>query len=976
VIFIACLLAVALALPEGRTVESGAFLGETFRPEVRASTVSLTWRPTELVIRLRRPLKPGERPKSCGTADRPESMFGGGGESMQVFLAPHPEEPGTFYQLAVNPSNVCYLAKGSDTTWRPARPIATRPYVAEGEWGVDFTVPFGAFGERPVKVGTRWRANFLGGGMWSPTSYCHNPFDFGELVFGGAFPRVDAAVREPRVKDGTLFEPDRFYYPADTARETVVGPFAGKQVSLRRLDGSPVDATLAPGEYALSVSDGERHVESQFEVEKPGVVDVEPDGTMPYYPVSGTADIGSRLVLRGVFGSVRWEEGDFLYDSSKPLCGAVETLSGQKELPVAFNRFAYEAQLGVRTRPGVSGAVTKEPVPSAFYTRIYRQLKPRFPHRTFTLQIDYPVDMARFAEACDAIEISFPGCSYAADPLDGIAGAFDCIRHYVGEKPVVFWLGGALPDRAAHRTADELNTAIRYTILRGGVGNMLHLGHGGVPETRMRLWDFMRGVERRVNAWYPAWVRGIEADLGLEAENGVTAAARRTADGHLVLAVNLSREPRRLSFSDPKTHGRRSVVLPGWGSVCLRLASAPPEAVDVRDFGARGDGTADDAAAIQRALDRKARPLVVRIPKGDYRIGRTLVVSGGTRIEADRSARIFLCDKVQHQEGDYLLTNAGSTNGTADADIAVVGGVWDGNSRRGTNVKPPNILQKNGWSGVLLNFRRVKGLTLKDLECANSVTYNVRLCEVDGFDIRGIRFSARERGWNQDGIHMNGFCLNGTVEDVCAVTKGQTADDLLAFNADDSMVRIENRGMVCGPISNVVCRNVFAEDCHSAIRFLSVRSPICDIRIENITAGCRCYAVNADAARYCLTPLFSESDVPTGVGDIRNVTVSNFTFWATTAQKQPLVALETNMRNFSLSGLRRDGTRDQGPDRPFLQLRNCAAATVVADGVSHEVPCRGAKVLPATPAEFSCRSKATGVQKGHTKCKRVTQECR
>lgn len=395
------------------------------------------------------------------------------------------------------------------------------------------------------------------------------------------------------------------------------------------------------------------------------------------------------------------------------------------------------------------------------------------------------------------------------------------------------------------------------------------------------------------------------------------------------------------------------VLRPG-GFLALLALSASAATVDVRDFGATGTGERDDAPAIQRALDVTARPLVVRIPRGSYRVGRTLFVSGGTRIEAEREARLFVCERTPHREGDYLLTNVGSTNGTADADIAIVGGVWDGNSRRGTNVKPSNILQNVGWSGVLLNFRRVNGLTLRDLECANSVTYNVRMCEVDGFSILGLRFSARERGWNQDGIHLNGYCLNGTVEDVRAVTRGQTADDLLAFNADDSMARIENRGMVCGPISNVVCRNVFAADCHSAIRFLSVRSPIRDIRIENVTAGCRCNAINADAARYCLTPLFEEADVPFGVGDIRNVTVSNFTFWATTAEPRPLVALETNVRGLTMPGLRRDAARDRGRERPFLRLRNCAAATVGVDGAVRTVPPRGELILSETPEKLDC----------------------
>ena len=371
---------------------------------------------------------------------------------------------------------------------------------------------------------------------------------------------------------------------------------------------------------------------------------------------------------------------------------------------------------------------------------------------------------------------------------------------------------------------------------------------------------------------------------------------------------------------------------------------------DVRAFGATGNGETDDSAAIQRALDDERRPLIVRIPAGSYRIARTLRVRGGTTILADPKARLFMCDRTPHRAGDHLLTNAGSDGtGGRDRDIAVCGGIWDGNSRRGTNVKPADIFEKGGWSGALLNFRNVDGLVLDGLECANSVTYNIRMCEIDGFAITDIRFSSRERGWNQDGVHMNGFCFNGLIADVRAVTRGQTADDLLAFNADDSMARIENLGMVCGPITNVLCRNVFAEDCHSAIRFLSVVSPIRDVRVENVTVGCRCYAVNADAARYCRTPLFKDEDRPKGVGLLENVTVTNFVFHATSDADMPLLCLETNCRNVTFDGLRRDAALDAAPKRPFARLRKMDDLRYSSDGAVSSLPCGETRELPSPP---------------------------
>ena len=75
--------------------------------------------------------------------------------------------------------------------------------------------------------------------------------------------------------------------------------------------------------------------------------------------------------------------------------------------------------------------------------------------------------------------------------------------------------------------------------------------------------------------------------------------------------------------------------------------------VDVKDFGAKGDGKTDDAAALQAALDKADNGVTIFIPSGDYRITSTLVLSrpgpgqGETRIigfsliGAGRGSRLF-----------------------------------------------------------------------------------------------------------------------------------------------------------------------------------------------------------------------------------------------------------------------------------------------------------------------------------------------
>ena len=106
--------------------------------------------------------------------------------------------------------------------------------------------------------------------------------------------------------------------------------------------------------------------------------------------------------------------------------------------------------------------------------------------------------------------------------------------------------------------------------------------------------------------------------------------------------------------------------------------------VSVRQFGAVGDGVADDTTAIQAALDSGA--VQVEIPTGLYRVTATLRVHSHTEVRAADTARVYLCGSTQKHRGDFLLTNADHTAG--NTEICVTGGVWDGNNKGEGNAKP------------------------------------------------------------------------------------------------------------------------------------------------------------------------------------------------------------------------------------------------------------------------------------------------
>ncbi len=338
---------------------------------------------------------------------------------------------------------------------------------------------------------------------------------------------------------------------------------------------------------------------------------------------------------------------------------------------------------------------------------------------------------------------------------------------------------------------------------------------------------------------------------------------------------------------------------------------------NVKYLGAVGDGICDDAPAIQSALDKAENGGKVYIPAGNYRIGRTLYIGDGTTVYAEPDARLFVCEKSPKKRGDFLLSNREPVGG--NRDITLIGGTWDGNFDGKNNTKPADLFAPNAFSGSTLNFVNVKNLTLQSLNMRNSVVYYIRMAKLDGFVIRDIMFSSDRRSFNQDGLHFGGEVRHGLIENITAAS-GQTNDDMIAFNADDSMVRLENLDLCCGAIEDITVRGVFAANCYTGFRLLSVNSPIRNIHMEDIYIGCRHFALNMDGARYCRTPLIKAGEKPNGSGLIENVTIDNMTVESVeNAGEKALILAETVLKNCRITNFQR---LDTDSAKPTLLITN------------------------------------------------------
>lgn len=345
--------------------------------------------------------------------------------------------------------------------------------------------------------------------------------------------------------------------------------------------------------------------------------------------------------------------------------------------------------------------------------------------------------------------------------------------------------------------------------------------------------------------------------------------------------------------------------------------------VNVKDFGAVGNGIVDDTIAIQRVLNMGKRTIL--IPQGTYKISVALKISSHTTIKADSKAIIRLADYAGINRDVFLLTNADFQK--SNKDIIIEGGVWDGNSEFNPRGADGDV---NGYTGAAINFINVKNLTLKNLTVRNPEAYSIRLCRIDNFVIEDIRFDNPVVRPNQDGIHLNGFCQNGIIRKLRALSRYTPNDDMVALNADDDTDRVINLGMECGPIRNIIVDDIHAEEAYTFIRILSCNEIIEDITISNVSGGCRINAVNMDSWKF-----------PRGTGNIRNVKLMNFyvhkvpdnppSDWAAMA---PLVTIQTFVHKLNIENFHR--ANDDNFPASTLYLNNKLQNHLQLDGAERE----------------------------------------
>ena len=194
--------------------------------------------------------------------------------------------------------------------------------------------------------------------------------------------------------------------------------------------------------------------------------------------------------------------------------------------------------------------------------------------------------------------------------------------------------------------------------------------------------------------------------------------------------------------------------------------------LDVRRFGAKGDGETEDTAMLQAAILACPAGGRVLVPPGEYVTGPLFLKSHVTLEIADGATLQLLTDRNRFPilpgdnptadgEGEVLLGLfegcavdgfAGALNGINTEDAAIIGeGVIDGRAQESDWwIRPKEV--RTACRGNLLYTQRCKGLLVQGLTFMNSPSWNLHPAFSEDLDFIDIKVRAPWDSPNTDGF--------------------------------------------------------------------------------------------------------------------------------------------------------------------------------------------------------------------------------
>jgi polygalacturonase len=220
--------------------------------------------------------------------------------------------------------------------------------------------------------------------------------------------------------------------------------------------------------------------------------------------------------------------------------------------------------------------------------------------------------------------------------------------------------------------------------------------------------------------------------------------------------------------------------------------------LNVRDFGATGEGKTKDTAAFQKALDAcaKAGGGRVTVPSGVYMIG-SVVLGPNTALQLERGANLTGSPDVEDYplvrvrwEGEFEQGHRALISSEKAKNVTING--------QGSILGPPISLSRlrNPRGPSLMEFTECTNVVLEGFSTQYQQLWSIHPLLCDGFTARNL--TIRSINVNGDGIDVDS-CRNVLIER-CDINTG---DDAIALKSGRGMEAVR----LARPTENVVIRD-------------------------------------------------------------------------------------------------------------------------------------------------------------------------
>jgi hypothetical protein len=258
-------------------------------------------------------------------------------------------------------------------------------------------------------------------------------------------------------------------------------------------------------------------------------------------------------------------------------------------------------------------------------------------------------------------------------------------------------------------------------------------------------------------------------------------------------------------------------------------ASVHAKDVNVKEFGAAGDGTTLDTVAVQKAIDDATASGggKVTVPAGTYLLGTIILKDNITLHLAEGATLLGTADLSQYRNLDPFKDGLGADVGTAfvtviDArNVTLEGtGTFDGNNKA---VAAAKSFKGEGWGfrPMLLRVVRSSDVTIRDVTFKSSASWTTNYFQCRNVTIENVTIDSKGVPHN-DGINIDS-CEDFTIRD-CTVDSG---DDALVLKSTSAK-----------PTRNITATGLKLKSGHAAIKlgtesyggFEHIRISDCHIR--------------------------------------------------------------------------------------------------------------------------------------------------